>query len=106
MPNEKRDTSAPRVRPNTGGNASDTARGYTNRPRSTVDWDEIPADDIGKLVHTVTKQGAACMFGITSDRGALSVTILDGENRVREWPRSREDYDAFLSYMVGMFGGQ
>lgn len=104
MPNGNENKGAPKTQPNYGGRASDARRGYTARPRRTIDWDEIPQDRIGLLVHAVTHAGAAIMLGRTSDGGALSVTVLDGENRIREWPNSVEEFDSLFSWLVGMFG--
>lgn len=103
MPNGHEDTAAPKVKPNYGGRTSDARRGYTTRPRRSINWDEIPQDKIGLLVHAVTHAGAAIMLGRTSDGGALSVTVLDGESRIREWPNSVEEFDSLYNWLVGMF---
>lgn len=96
-------THRPKAEPNTGGRDSTKRRGYDNRPRSSIAWDEIPQDNIGTLVHTVCSQGAAIMFGRTSDGGALSITILDGEERIREWPHTAEEFEAFAGWCQANF---
>lgn len=105
MPDGKGDARGPRIQPNTGGRDSAARRGYTNRPRRTINWDEVPQDRIGLLVHAICSQGAAVMFGRTSDGGALSITVLDGDNRIREWPNSIEEFDSLYNWLVGMFSG-
>src|SRR5689334_15004130 len=105
MPDVNATSKQPRNEPNSSGRAASAARGYSQRPRSSVDWDQIDQSRIGLLVHAVTKPGAAIMFGRTSDGGALSVTVLDGDNRIREWPRSAEDFEALFAWLVGMFSG-
>lgn len=106
MPNERKDPSVPRIKPNDGPSSTTTSRGYTSRPRGSVYWDEIPQEQIGLLVHAITKSGAAIMFGRTSDGGALSLTVLDGDNRIREWPRSAEDFESLYHWLVGMFSSE
>lgn len=105
MPNGNSNQHAPKIEPNRPGATSAARRGYQNRPRNTIAWDEIDGSKIANVVQAVTKQGAAIMFGNTSDRGALSITILDGENRIREWPNSVEQFDALYAWLVGMFDG-
>lgn len=55
-------------------------------PRIT--WEDIPSDDIRALVTDVNRVGGAIILGSTSDGGALSITILMGDDRIREWPTS------------------
>src|SRR3954464_10204355 len=87
-------------KPNVGGIQSDARRGYINRSRASIAWSDIHADRIGTLVFAVTGGGAAVMFGRTSDNGALSITILDGDERIREWPHTIEEFDALVEWAV------
>jgi hypothetical protein len=83
-------------KPNVGGLQSDVRRGYVGRNRASISWHDIPAERIGTFVHAVTQSGAAVMLGRTSDNGALSVTILDGDERIREWPHTVDEFDALV----------
>ena len=104
MPNGNNHPKEPRVTPNPRGRDSDSRGHATPIPRSVVRWDDIDTNEIGRLVCTVTRVGAAVIFGRTSDGGALSLTVLDGENRVREYFRTAEEFDALHVYLARMFG--
>jgi hypothetical protein len=68
------------------------------RPRRAFNWDHIPNDSVGQLVKQVVGSGCGLVLGATSDGGALSITILDGDKRVREWPSTIDDYDLLLDW--------
>jgi hypothetical protein len=72
------------------------SRGNTDRPRGRAreafQWSDLPASDVGEFVQSVTNTGAALILGGTSDGGALSVTILQGEERTRDWPSTPEEF--------------
>lgn len=50
-----------------------------------ADWDTCDGEALRALVMSVTRVGAAIMFGYSLDRGAYLVTILDGPDRHKEW---------------------
>lgn len=93
----------PRRQSNTGRHAK--VGGRLNRPREihTADWGEIPNQVIRDAVCAVTNAGGAIMFGRTSDKGAFSITVLDGDERVREWPHTAEECEQSLRWICGMF---
>lgn len=64
-----------------------------NRKRDFVEWEQLSDAAISGLVRAAAKDGRAVILGITSDGGAFSVTILDGDQRIREWPRSSEEFE-------------
>jgi len=43
------------------------------------------------------------MLGRTSDGGALAITVLDGDQRVKEYPRDAEEAEKTLAWLVAMF---
>lgn len=74
------------------------------RSRPGFNWDMVPNDKIARLVKAVTAAGCGCVLGVTSDGGAVSITILDGDERIREWPANNEAYDNFLGWCETVIG--
>ena len=85
----------PKRTPNSGGRANAGGRGNYIRSRRAFNWGQVERADIGQLVQDVCDSGRGLVLGRTSDGGALSITILDGEERIREWPASVEDFTTF-----------
>ncbi len=83
------------------GNAK--KNGFTVRAnyRNLADrrWADISVDVLADLVNVCTNAGAAIMFGRTSDGGALSVCILDGDSKIKDYFREPEDVEQFLSWL-------
>lgn len=50
-----------------------------------IGWDEVDPNAIAALVSATTNAGDALIFGRTSDGGALSLTILSGNDKHREY---------------------
>jgi hypothetical protein len=92
MPSEKSRGGEPTVRANTGRNPErDNLLPYS-RKRREVWWGELDTNDIGRFVAKVCDSGRGCILGRTSDGGALSITILDGDKRIREYPTNESDF--------------
>lgn len=52
-------------------------------------WHEIDSELLHDTVHYVTAKGAALILGVTSDGGAYSVCVLDGDSKIREYPHGK-----------------
>lgn len=72
-------------------------------PRKTVEWDSIPNQLLRDAICAVTGRGAAIMLSRTTDGGALSITVLDGGERIKEYPRDSDECEATLRWLVDMF---
>lgn len=83
----------PRKQPNTGRSTGKDAASYGRRRRSTIAWGQLEPDAIGRWVARLCDAGYGIVLGKTSDGGALSVTILDGDDRYRDYPSSVEDFE-------------
>lgn len=87
----------------------DASSGLRNTPpprtRSTVEWDSIPNQILRDAICAVTSRGAAIMLSRTSDGGALSITVLDGSERIKEYPRDADECEQTLKWLVDMFSG-
>lgn len=92
-------------RPNTNTVAkreANTGRGkgkHLRMPASVFNWRDVPSADIAEVVQWVTGAGEGIILGCTSDGGALSITILSGDDRVRQFPATIQAWDAFLAWV-------
>lgn len=77
--------------------------GYSVRPNyrsvAVIGWHDIGDDIIASLIATVTNAGAAVMLSKTSDGGALAITILDGDSKLKEYPRSETEVNNFTLWL-------
>lgn len=99
MNNPKRETGKPNgqkptpvVRPN-------------HRPYAVVRWSDIPDDTIAGLVHLVASNGGAIMFGCTSDGGAYSLCVLDGDNKIKEYPHTADEVLSVYQWLKDEYYG-
>ncbi len=85
------------------GAANGKKNGFTVRTnyRNVVDrrWADVPTDVLTELINLCTDAGAAIMLGRTSDGGALSVCILDGDAKIKDYFREPEEIDTFVSWL-------
>lgn len=88
---------------NNNGPSHSRQRDYSRRPVDPIGWGEADNQQLRDCICAVTDAGAAIMLGRTSDGGALSITVLDGEQRIREWPHSAEELGKTLSWLTKMF---
>lgn len=93
----------PHDEPNPRAIATNGKRGYTSRPRSIVGWGEVNNQRIRDAIVAITDAGCAIMFGRTSDKGALSILVLDGDKRIREWPHTADEADQILDWLADQF---
>lgn len=85
----------PKRQRNLTGHSTNSGRGHYSRSRRAFRWGDIESSDIGQLVKDVCDAGHGLVLGRTSDGGALSITVLDGDERIREWPATIEDFTTF-----------
>jgi hypothetical protein len=93
----------PQRRPNNPATSGKRERKTGPRPRSTVSWSEVDNQLLRDAIVSICDNGAAVIFGKTTDGGALSITVLDGNDKIREWPHSIEDVENTLRWLVDMF---
>lgn len=70
------------------------------RPVVEIHWSDLEAQDIRLAVDAVTRMGGAILFGRTSDGGALSICILDGHEKIKEYPHTVAEATAILTSIV------
>lgn len=66
---------------------------------NSVSWRDIAPQLIADLVRIVTSNGAAIMFGVTSDNGAFSICVLDNQNKIKEYPRDDTEVLGILTWL-------
>lgn len=64
---------------------------------------DCDANLLRDALDAATKQGAALMFGVTSDAGAYSVLILDGNDKAREYPHGADELNDVLRTIVATY---
>lgn len=66
------------------------------RPVVEYYWSDVDPGMIVEAIDAVTREGAAIMFGRTSDGGAFSLLILHGNEKAKEYPHTVEECQDLL----------
>jgi len=110
MPNVRRkpsDGAAPKV-DTVSRDVAKTANARRRREQrhtgSVLDLNSIDADTLKRAVLELLKREVGVTLGVTRDGGALSVTLLDNGETVREYVRATEDINLYLSGLADDFG--
>lgn len=72
--------------------------------RETVSWTGGPADSMREAIGRLTDNGCAVLFSRTSDGGALSVQVLAGNERSKEYITSYADITPCLAWLIETYG--
>lgn len=64
------------------------------------EWD-IKAGQLADAVLQILSAGSAVMFGVTSDGGAVSVTIFDGDSKQRRYLTDSVELDDWSDAILG-----
>lgn len=96
-------TERPRRQPNNSRPSEPRKRKPIARPRSDISWSEVDNQILRDAIVSVCDNGAAIILGKTTDGGALSITVLDGNDKIREWPHTVEETENTLRWLVDMF---
>jgi transposase len=86
------------ARRKTGSERLEKLRGTRNHG-SGVAFNALDPSAFLNGIAAVTRSGAAIMFGLTSDGGAMVVTVLDNNDREKEY---LHDADEINEYLVGL----
>lgn len=94
--------------PKTGGynrnNRDGDKRGRHHR--RSIQWGVVGAESLRSFVEQMTNAGCAVMFGRTSDGGALSLLVLAGNDKVREYITDPADAMPVLAELLADFAGE
>lgn len=75
------------------------------RPVIEIHWSDIDPQHIRGAVDAITRAGAAVLLGRTSDGGALSICILDGDSKIKEYPHTTEETEQLLAAILDEYSG-
>jgi len=110
MPNVRRGKDQPVDTPN-DTKSRDTAKTANARRRreqrhtgSVLDLNSIDSDTFKRAVLSLLKREVGVTLGVTRDGGALSITLLDNGETVREYVRATEDINLYLTGLAEDFG--
>ena len=93
----------PRKQANIGASPSGDGTIYGRRKRGAIAWGDLDTDSIGRCVSRLCDAGYGIVLGKTSDGGALSITILDGNERYKDYPTSVTDFENFVDWCENTF---
>lgn len=68
-----------------------------------VSWGECDPRQIARLVYAITEAGGAVMLSVTSDQGALAVTIYDNGDRERIYIPKTANLDEELELVIALW---
>lgn len=63
-------------------------------------WQDIDTQLMASAIALITTAGAAVILGITSDGGAYSICVLDGTQKIREYPHGSEACSELLRSLI------
>lgn len=61
-----------------------------------ADWAKVDEAAILLAITAVTKEGGALLFGVTRDGGVLSLTVCDGDERLKLYATTPEEMAVHL----------
>ena len=67
--------------------------------RSSISWSGGPSDSMRAAIGRITDNGAAVLFSRTLDGGALSIQVLAGDERSKEYITDAGDIVACLNWL-------
>lgn len=72
-----------------------------NTPSDTNNyWSAISPEVIRGAIDAVTRSGGAVMFGITADGGAYSLCVLQGNEKLKDYPHDPADCEQRLKDLI------
>jgi len=101
--NEPRKKANIRPLSNSGGAGQGGQGRLRQRERRTVTYAELDNQLLRDAIVAVCDSGGAAILSRTSDSGAYSITVIDGDEKIREYPNTVEDCEAVFTWLVNMF---
>lgn len=72
--------------------------------RKSISWSGGPADSMRAAIASITDNGCAVLFSRTQDGGALSIQVLAGSERSKEYITELGDITPCLAWLVETYG--
>lgn len=85
----------------TGGRYARLSTGPKSAP---ITWSQVNGPKIKECVGFVTSCGDAVTFGRTTDGGALSVTVLSGPERIKQYGSTPTEVERILDDIIAACG--
>ena len=110
MPNVRRKTSDGTSEKTTTVSRDDAKTANARRRReqrhtgSVLDLNSMDANTLKRALIELLKRKVGITLGVTRDGGALSITLLDNGETVREYVRANEDINLYLTGLADDFG--
>lgn len=60
-------------------------------------WEDAEPDDLWKTIIAVTNAGDALTLAKTRDGGAVALTVMDGDNRLKHYATGAEELRVLLA---------
>lgn len=73
------------------------------RNTSSIAWSDIDPNLVRRAIYSCTIQGGALLFSRTSDGGALSLTVMYSDQKVKEYASSKESCEEILLSLINWF---
>lgn len=89
--------------PKNGAGRASRLMELAKQQQAKVSWADVDNQILRDSVVAVTGEGAAIMFGQTSDGGALSLLVLDGSEKIKQYPNSVESAESVLRWITQMY---
>lgn len=87
---------------NAGGRYSKLAGAGTKK--APIVWSQVSGPKIKECIGFVTGCGDAVTFGRTTDGGALSVTVLSGAERIKQYATTPGEAEQLLDEIIAACG--
>lgn len=85
--------------------ASKFARLHDAGEDAAASWDDVDGRLIKATIVAAAREHCACIFGVTSDGGALSFTLLNSGPPVKKWPKSAASAESLLHEIIATLEG-
>lgn len=73
------------------------------KPSEQVAWEFIATSLLQAAIGSITASGAAIMLGVTSDGGAYSICVLDGDRKIKEYPHTKVECEEILEELRAFY---
>lgn len=83
-----------------------TRGGRRGKTTTVRQWSDIPRELIGEFVRAIVRDGRGCLFGTTSDGGALVVRVYDGGDADTEYIKPSDNIHDALSDIAEDYTGE
>lgn len=67
---------------------------------AAASWEDVDGRLIKATIVAASREHCACIFGVTSDGGALSFTLLNSGPAIKKWPKSAELAESLLHEII------